>query len=442
MLFIGVQSLVFAQTPQRIHDLKSLTDSSGTDHLFYRIDTGTDDSDSYTNHVYHYNSKTGQEKVLILHYGNSWTNNRVLDYKFLDNDPGNYVYIHNSEEYTFISRSDSTEIAGGFYVTMDHLTVEGTNNGRVYVEVNGGMVIGRNGGRDWPKIDIDSFDEIPDSSRLAFPLRSLSPYDDSLMFGIDYTFGSDNNGFYRSIDQGITKEFISDSLYGSNIQYDSNGTFIYLIDTIGAPGSDVNCSLEQCKYGLYISSTKGEQGSWSLVKVFKGHVHIQTHSKESGKLYVWNSDSVLASNDYGEHFEVLIDPQEKITGFTATDSSIYYTTISTLYELKDGQSTELLSIPVSNETPEHIPTQHELLQNYPNPFNPVTTISFKMKQPDIAKIELYNIQGQKIKDLVNEHKMEGTHIITLDGSDLSSGTYIIQAKLGGQLQTQFISLIK
>ncbi|NQV19129.1 MAG: endonuclease, partial [Armatimonadetes bacterium] len=39
------------------------------------------------------------------------------------------------------------------------------------------------------------------------------------------------------------------------------------------------------------------------------------------------------------------------------------------------------------------------LYSYPNPFNPETTISFSISRKDAenAKIEIYNIKGQKVK---------------------------------------------
>ncbi|MCK4696647.1 MAG: hypothetical protein KAT74_12835, partial [Candidatus Cloacimonetes bacterium] len=41
------------------------------------------------------------------------------------------------------------------------------------------------------------------------------------------------------------------------------------------------------------------------------------------------------------------------------------------------------------------------LYNYPNPFNPITTISFSLTAKDAksAKLEIYNLKGQKVKDL-------------------------------------------
>jgi hypothetical protein len=67
-------------------------------------------------------------------------------------------------------------------------------------------------------------------------------------------------------------------------------------------------------------------------------------------------------------------------------------------------------------------------QNFPNPFNPETTIQYNLKVPADVKINIYNIRGQKVKTLVNEHKKAGDHFVIWNGKDInnksvSSGLY-------------------
>ncbi len=61
LMVVLLPVLVVAQTPKRIHDLKSLTDSSGTVHLFYRIYAEYEGTEYYTDNIYHYNPETGDE---------------------------------------------------------------------------------------------------------------------------------------------------------------------------------------------------------------------------------------------------------------------------------------------------------------------------------------------------------------------------------------------
>ena len=75
-----------------------------------------------------------------------------------------------------------------------------------------------------------------------------------------------------------------------------------------------------------------------------------------------------------------------------------------------------------------IPTEIQL-SNYPNPFNPSTTISFFVTQtPSFVTLDIYNIKGQKVKQLVSNHLTSGEHSIIWNGKDMnkesvSSGIY-------------------
>ena len=68
------------------------------------------------------------------------------------------------------------------------------------------------------------------------------------------------------------------------------------------------------------------------------------------------------------------------------------------------------------------------ISNYPNPFNPNTTIDFYLPEPGDVTLEVFNIKGQRVKTLINEHKETGSHNIVWNGTDqngrfVSSGVY-------------------
>lgn len=72
-----------------------------------------------------------------------------------------------------------------------------------------------------------------------------------------------------------------------------------------------------------------------------------------------------------------------------------------------------------------------VVSNYPNPFNPSTTIQYTLPQSCKVDLTVYNIKGQKVKNLVSEYKMEGIHISFWDGIDergfsVGSGIYFYQ----------------
>lgn len=57
------------------------------------------------------------------------------------------------------------------------------------------------------------------------------------------------------------------------------------------------------------------------------------------------------------------------------------------------------------------------LNNLPNPFSSNTTISFSLKRPDFIKIEVYNLLGQKINTIANEHLSAESHTVNWNGTN-------------------------
>jgi hypothetical protein len=81
----------------------------------------------------------------------------------------------------------------------------------------------------------------------------------------------------------------------------------------------------------------------------------------------------------------------------------------------------------SKETTEElIPTEYTLYQNYPNPFNPTTTIKYDLPFASEVSLNIYDILGRKVKELVNTKQQAGRYEIQFDASSLASGVYIYQ----------------
>jgi len=74
-----------------------------------------------------------------------------------------------------------------------------------------------------------------------------------------------------------------------------------------------------------------------------------------------------------------------------------------------------------------VPGTFALSQNYPNPFNPSTKIDYTLPVDSRVKIELYNVAGQKVGDLVNNEQAAGFYSINVSSNsfkNLTSGVYI------------------
>lgn len=94
-----------------------------------------------------------------------------------------------------------------------------------------------------------------------------------------------------------------------------------------------------------------------------------------------------------------------------------------------------------------IPKEFSLNQNYPNPFNPSTKITFELLEDSDVVIDIYDIAGRLIRQLIDEPMKIGTNSITWDGKDdegnpASGGVYIYNLKAGDANQTRKMVLLR
>ena len=62
--------------------------------------------------------------------------------------------------------------------------------------------------------------------------------------------------------------------------------------------------------------------------------------------------------------------------------------------------------------PERLPTQTQLLANYPNPFNPETWIPFELGQDAEVTLIIYDVQGQRVRQLRLGIVIAGRYVTT------------------------------
>ena len=98
--------------------------------------------------------------------------------------------------------------------------------------------------------------------------------------------------------------------------------------------------------------------------------------------------------------------------------------------------------PTSVPFAESIPGAFSLSQNYPNPFNSSTEIRFQMTEVGVsqsAEIVVYNVKGQKVKQLVSDQLSAGQHSVIWNGDDdfgkpVSSGIYYYKLSVNGKIE--------
>ena len=78
---------------------------------------------------------------------------------------------------------------------------------------------------------------------------------------------------------------------------------------------------------------------------------------------------------------------------------------------------------VSSVEDENLPQNYYLSQNYPNPFNPSTFIEYSLAKDGFVRLSVFNINGEKVTDLIKEYQLAGKYKVLFDAGKITSGVY-------------------
>ena len=80
---------------------------------------------------------------------------------------------------------------------------------------------------------------------------------------------------------------------------------------------------------------------------------------------------------------------------------------------------------------------------YPNPFNPQTTFTLAVPELTTTRITVHDLLGRQVGLLYNGELTAGTtHTFSFDGSNLTSGTYLLRIAGAGLIETHKLMLLK
>ncbi|MEI6749384.1 MAG: T9SS type A sorting domain-containing protein [Bacteroidota bacterium] len=75
----------------------------------------------------------------------------------------------------------------------------------------------------------------------------------------------------------------------------------------------------------------------------------------------------------------------------------------------------------------------ELSQNEPNPFSKETIIHYNLKADGMVAIGVFDLQGRKVKNLINRFQLKGEHNTTFDAGNLPEGIYYYKLSVGNEV---------
>jgi hypothetical protein len=84
---------------------------------------------------------------------------------------------------------------------------------------------------------------------------------------------------------------------------------------------------------------------------------------------------------------------------------------------------------------------------YPNPFNPETTIEYNLKSNALVAIQIYDVQGKRVRSLGGDYRQAGTYTIKWDGlnesgTQVPSGIYFVRLSAGNETLNHRIVMMK
>ncbi len=89
-----------------------------------------------------------------------------------------------------------------------------------------------------------------------------------------------------------------------------------------------------------------------------------------------------------------------------------------------------------------VPVLFALSQNYPNPFNPTTKIYYSTPKEAFININLYDVLGNKIANLVHSVKPKGRHEVIFDANIVSSGIYYYRMQADNYVDIKKMIILK
>jgi len=226
-----------------------------------------------------------------------------------------------------------------------------------------------------------------------------------------------------------------------NVEQESNDLSSVIVGT-----SDFADSLYNANYDLLKPLAKPFENSisFSIPKeinnsVEKLHQEFTTIMDESQNYYYyWDADLDLSNlqtlyfnaenNNLPDNAMIFLEmagtyleiPQNGTLTFTPSDSLMQLAIVISDTDYSDAD--------------EVVTVEKLSMTNYPNPFNPETNIKFNIPLDGFVELSVYNIKGQKVKQLVSDQIQAGQHSIVWYGRNeknkrVSSGVYFYKLEI-------------
>ncbi len=240
-------------------------------------------------------------------------------------------------------------------------------------------------------------------------------------------------------------------------EYTAAGTYSVTLTASNCAGSDIVTKTD------YITVTEPAGGTMHVHDIVVTRKNAGPNCSGIGTIYIYDSAEQPVANAT-VYISVTGPVAATGSGLTGSDGSITFETSKTrscggewCFEVTNvthasltydaganhvTQSCESGDVYGSGDRMTALPNEFGLQQNYPNPFNPTTDIAFALPTASHVTLEVFNVAGQQVAVLADGQFESGTHIVTWDASNQSSGIYLYRLITGDKVQTRKMILLK
>lgn len=243
---------------------------------------------------------------------------------------------------------------------------------------------------------------------------------------------------------------VRQELLSYNIYRSEDGNDFELIGSISADfHSYLDEDPEPGEYQYYVTAyyDEGESSPSNIITVIVPQaVATPYFLPESGYYDEAIEIEIFTETDNAEIFFTLDGSEPDSTSFLYTVPVTIDSTLTVKARAyKEGWFPSNIAVaeyeidPVSC-SPDIIDYSTKLYANYPNPFNPKTTISFTLKDRQAVRLDIFNVKGQLVANLVDDIMDAGGHSILWNPRpekkrDIGSGFYFYRLETKDTQQT-------
>jgi photosystem II stability/assembly factor-like uncharacterized protein len=291
--------------------------------------------------------------------------------------------------------------------------------------VPGQFLMTTDGGLTWEPANIDS------GIFSHFPVIDFKFYDELYGFACGGRF--DIAGvIWRTINGGESWAPLDAQYSPADEVWD-----IHFFDSLNVMG--IGGDPDQYGVGTLTSTDAGISWSYEEIGVFGQALAVSFRTENEGWAVVPQAEAFVTTFDYSANWLTYFTPDSsKLYDIVFTDSLTGYAVgeegviVKYKYQFPDFVT----------EDPSEVLTEFELHQNFPNPFNPSTTISFYLSEPGQISVNIYNLIGTHIANLIEDYHLSGNYSLVWNAENEPSGVYYFQLNVNGKLATKKMMLLK